>query len=254
VVTPTPTFVMYRTTARTHGQRPVEVPLDPLWDLDTAAMLKAIEVMPPNVVFIASPNNPTGTRMSDDRVAAVLDRAGDALVVVDEAYVDFAGTSLRSWRTRYPRLAILRTLSKIGLAALRVGWLEADAALVREIDKARQPYNVSATSQAAAAAVLADAWVEVQEHAAMVVRERSRLLAALRGLPGLDVPESGANFLWVGTPRPASEVYDALVARGILVRSFHLAGGRMQNRLRITVGAPGENDRLVEALAGALSA
>ena len=121
VVTPTPTFVMYRTTARTHGQRPVEVPLDPLWDLDTAAMLKAIEVMPPNVVFIASPNNPTGTRMSDNRVAAVLDRAGDALVVVDEAYVDFAGTSLeagargiRAWRSS------ARSQDRAGRAARRV--------------------------------------------------------------------------------------------------------------------------------------
>src|SRR4029077_9101256 len=143
------------------GQKVVEVPLDVQWDLDAAAMKRAVELTRPNVVFVASPNNPTGNRMSDDRIADLLVAASDALVVVDEAYADYAGATLRGWRARFPNLAILRTLSKVGLAALRVGWLEADEALVREVDKARQPFNVSSTTQAAAAAVLADAWDEV---------------------------------------------------------------------------------------------
>ena len=162
VVVPTPTFVMYRVTARSHGYKPIEVPLDAKWDLDVAAMGRAIEVTRPNIVFIASPNNPTGNRMSDDRIAAVLEAARDALVVVDEAYVDYAGDSLRAWRSRYPNLALMRTLSKVGLAALRIGWIEADEGLVVQLDKARQPFNVSATSQAAASAVLAEAWDEVR--------------------------------------------------------------------------------------------
>jgi histidinol-phosphate aminotransferase len=244
---------MYRVTARTHGWKAVEVPLDPAWDLDVGAMTRAVELMRPNVVFVASPNNPTGNRMSDDRLAALLEAARDALVVVDEAYVDYAGESLRSWRTRFPHLGILRTLSKVGLAALRIGWLEADEALVLEIDKVRQPFNVSATSQACAAAVLAEAWGELRAHVEVVMRERDRVAAALAALPGFDVTPSRANFLWVGTPRPAAETYEALLGRGVLVRSFHAAGGRMANRLRITIGTPAENDALVEAL-GALGA
>jgi histidinol-phosphate aminotransferase len=145
-------------------------------------------------------------------------------------------------------------LSKIGLAALRVGWLEADEALVRELDKVRQPYNVSATSQAAAAAVLAEGWEDVQAHVAQVVRERERVAAALRGLPGVEVPPSDANFLWVATAKPAVEVMEQLVARGVLVRSFHAAGGRMAQRLRVTLGTPAENDAFLAAIEQAVSA
>jgi histidinol-phosphate aminotransferase len=249
ILAPSPTFVMYRVTARGHGAKAIEVPLDAAWDLDVAAMGRAMEMMRPSVVFVASPNNPTGNRVSADRLEALLAQAGDALFVLDEAYVDYAGDSLRGWRARYPRLAVMRTLSKVGLAALRLGWIEADEALVREVDKVRQPFNVSATSQAIAAAVLAEAWEDVQAHVAQVVRMRGRLAAALGGMPGFDVTPSDANFLWVGTPRPAAQVHEALLARGVLVRSFHAAGGRLANRLRITVGTPAENDALLEALA-----
>jgi histidinol-phosphate aminotransferase len=254
VLLPTPTFVMYRATARVQGHKPVEVPLDAAWDLDVRGMQRACEMAPPSVVFIASPNNPTSNRMSDDRIAAVLAAAPGALVVVDEAYADYSGASLRSWRAQHPNLAILRTLSKIGLASLRVGWIEADAALVRELDKVRQPYNVSATSQAMAAAVLSEGWDEVQHHVRAVVDERERVSAALRKMSGVDVPKSDANFLWVGTPRPSAQVHEALVARGVLVRSFHNAGGRLKDRLRVTVGSRAENDRFLEAFEAALSA
>jgi histidinol-phosphate aminotransferase len=249
VLAPSPTFVMYRVTARAHGHKAVEVPLDASWDLDVTSMLKAIDLMAPSVVFVASPNNPTGNRMSAGRLEALLAGAGDALVVIDEAYVDFAGESLRGWRTRYPRLGILRTLSKVGLAALRIGWLEADGGLVREVDKVRQPFNVSAVSQAAAAAVLAEAWDAVRDHVQTVVGERERVAEALRAFPWLDVAPSAANFLWLGTPRPAAEVHAALLARGILVRSFHASGGRLANRLRVTIGDREQNDALVDALA-----
>jgi histidinol-phosphate aminotransferase len=252
VLAPTPTFVMYRVTARAHGHQPVEVPLDAQWDLDVGAMRRALEMMRPNVVFVASPNNPTGNRMSDHRIAAVLESARESLVVVDEAYVDYAGESLRGWRARFPNLAVLRTLSKVGLAALRIGWLEAEEALVREVDKARQPFNVSATSQAAAVAVLGEAWDAVRAHVESVVRERERVATAARALPGVDVPPSHANFIWLGTPRPAAQVYDALLARGILVKSFHASGGRLANRLRVTIGAPADNDLFLEAFADAI--
>jgi histidinol-phosphate aminotransferase len=247
MLTPTPTFVMYRVTARGHGHKPVEVPLDASWDLDVNMTKRAIEMMRPNIVFIASPNNPTGNVMSPDRVRAVVEAAPSALVVVDEAYIDYAPGSLREWRAELPNLGILRTISKIGLAALRVGWLEADPSLVAELDKVRQPFNVSATSQAAAAGVLEDAWDDVQADVKKVIAARESLTKSLTDL-GFVVTPSGANFVWAKTPGPAEPIFTKLVEEGILVRSFHAAGGRMTSQLRITVGTDAENSQLIDAL------
>ncbi len=248
VLTPTPTFVMYRTTARGHGWKPVEVPLDAEWDLDATMMKRAIDVVQPNLVFIASPNNPTGNAMTASRLEEVIAHATNALVVVDEAYVDYASSSVRAWRSRFPNLGILRTLSKIGLAALRVGWVEADAGLLAEVEKVRQPFNLSATSQVAAAAVLHDAWDAVVAQTNAVTRERERVASEIRALGPFEVTPSQANFLWIKTVRPAEEVFDALVKQGILVRSFHKVGGRMARQLRVTIGLARENDRFLEGL------
>jgi histidinol-phosphate aminotransferase len=241
---------MYRITARGHGLKPVEVPLDVAWDLDVNQTKRAIELMQPSVVYVASPNNPTGNRMTDGRVRDVVTAAKDAVAIVDEAYVDYAGpqASVRRWRPDHRHLGILRTVSKIGLAALRVGWLEADAGIVAELDKVRQPLNVSATSQAAAAAVLEECWDEVQADVARVVAARDSMARAIAELPGLSVTPSAANFLWVKTSMPAEQVFSALVADKILVRSFHASGGRMASQLRITVGTGAENARLLESL------
>jgi histidinol-phosphate aminotransferase len=154
-------------------------------------------------------------------------------------------------RARHPHLGILRTLSKVGFAALRVGWLEADAALVAELDKVRQPFNLSATSQAAAAAVLEDAWDDVQRDVARVVASRETLAKAISELDGFTVTPSAANFLWVKAPGSAEVVANGLASAGVLVRSFHASGGRMGTQLRITVGTESENDQLVSALRSA---
>lgn len=248
VLTPTPTFVMYRTTARGHGWKPVEVPLDADWDLDVTMMKRAIDVVRPNLVFIASPNNPTGNAMTASRLEEVIAHAAGALVVIDEAYVDYSSSSVRSLRARFPNLGILRTLSKIGLAALRVGWIEADAGLIAEIEKVRQPFNLSATSQAAAAAVLRHAWDAIAAQTTAVIAERERVASELRALGSFEVTPSEANFLWIKTVHPAEETFEALVKRGILVRSFHGIGGRMARQLRVTIGLPRENDRLLDGL------
>jgi histidinol-phosphate aminotransferase len=250
-----PSFVMYDVTARAHGFEAVLVPLDGAWDLDMAPTAAAIRAALPNLIFVASPNNPTGNRMSDDRVAMLLEVASEvgAIVVLDEAYVDFSSGSRRGLRARYENLVVLRTLSKVGLAALRIGWLEAHPALVREVDKARQPYNVSATSQAAAVAVLREAWSEVTDAVRVIAAERGRVAAAVAAMPGFVVTPSEANFLWVRTPRPAAEVASALRARGVLVRAFgggdDAMGVRTRVQLRVTIGAPAENDRFLAALA-----
>jgi histidinol-phosphate aminotransferase len=250
ILTPVPTFVMYRITARGHGHKPVEVPLDSAWDLDVAMMKRAIEMMQPNILFVASPNSPTGNRVTDARLREVIGAASGVLTIVDEAYVDYAAEgSLRGWRDDCPNLGILRTVSKIGLAALRVGWLEADgASVIAELDKVRQPFNLSATSQAAAAAVLEDAWDEVLGNVACVVKARTELAEAIAGIDGFTVSPSAANFLWVKTPGPAEPIFESLVRDGVLVRSFHASGGRLGRQLRITVGTDAENEALVSAL------
>ncbi len=247
---PVPTFVMYRVTARGHGHKPVEVPLDASWDLDVPMMKRAIEMMRPNVVFVASPNNPTGNRMSADRLKEVVTASSSSFTIVDEAYVDYAGAnaSVRGFRDEHTNLGVLRTMSKIGLAALRVGWLEADSALVAEIDKVRQPFNVSATSQLAAAAVLEEAWDDIQRDVARIVEAREALGREIAALPGWSVTPSGANFLWVKSPIPAANVYDALLREGVLIRSFHASGGRLSTQLRVTVGTDSENDALIAAV------
>lgn len=246
LVTPSPTFVMYRLSGRARGFKVVEVPLDAGWDLDVGAMTRAIEMMRPNVVFIASPNNPTSRRMSPDRLEAVIAAAPGSLVIVDEAYVDFAERDQLSLRA-HGNVAVMRTLSKVGFAALRVGWLLAPADLVREIDKVRQPYNLPEPSQRGATFVIDHLPHEIERTRAAVIAERARLTSALGAL-GFAVTPSDANFLWVESPGPAGDLCEALAARSVLVKSYHASGGRLARRLRITVGLAAENDRLLEEL------
>jgi histidinol-phosphate aminotransferase len=248
IVTPTPTFVMYRLSARARGFEVIEVPLDAEWDLDVSAMRRAIELGRPNLVFVASPNSPTGRSMSLERLEAVIQAAPEALVVVDEAYVDFAPQTQIHLRRQYPNVAVLRTLSKIGFASLRVGWVVGPAELIAEVDKVRQPYNVPVPSQRGATFVLRHLGAEIARTSALVIAERARLATGLAGL-GLGVAPSDGNFLWVETKGPAGELTEALAARGVLIKSYHASGGRLGRRVRITVGLPAENDRLLDEIA-----
>lgn len=249
VVTVTPTFVMYRMSARARGQTVVEVPLDPSWDLDAEAVGQAIERSDPNLVFIASPNNPTSNVMSQDRVEYIVAKAekSGALVVLDEAYAAYCGANYRPWIASKPNVAVLGTLSKIGLAALRVGWLAGNEELVREIDKVRQPYNLPTLSQAIATTALTEFDHEMNAMVQQVCGERVRLSAELESL-GYGVTKSDANFLWVKTAGLAERVFEQLKTKGVLVRSFHQRGGRLGSQLRITIGSIEENNTLLEAV------
>lgn len=252
VVTTTPTFVMYRLSARIRGQRVLEVPLDDDWDLSEASMLRAIEMAAPNLIFIASPNNPTGTMVSRDRLETILTAAKDALVVVDEAYIDYSSRQQLDLIESYENVAILRTLSKIGFAALRVGWIVGQQGLIAELDKARLPYNLPTVCQGLATVVLSELGAEIEATRNVVLAERQRLVSELSSIGGLRLPPSEANFLWIGLPKPAEEVFTELKKQSVLVRSFHGRGGRMEQYLRVTVGTKPENDRFLEALREAL--
>jgi histidinol-phosphate aminotransferase len=212
-------------------------------------MKSAIATAPPNLVFIASPNNHTGNLMSLARLQQVIAAAPESLFVIDEAYIAYSDRDQLELYRMYQNVAILRTLSKVGFAAFRLGFLLGSAAVVAELDKVRLPYNVPTPTQRVAELAFTELQPELGRIAREVVTERGRLSEALARLPGLSVTASQANFLWLRSERPASELYEALKQRGILVRSFHGRGGRLAHQLRVTVGTSAENDEVSQALA-----
>lgn len=252
VLTTTPTFVMYRMSARVRGQRVLEVPLDDCWDLAAEALKTATRLVEPSVLFIASPNNPTGNKMSLDRLASLIESVPRSLVVIDEAYVDYSDFDQLELYRRYQNVAVLRTLSKIGFAALRVGWLLARPELIQALDKVRLPYNLTTLSQRLATLALTELAAEVTATTRYVVAERERMTLSLAALPGVHVTPSQANFVWVRSEKPAAELFERLAGQGILVRSFHARGGRLARQLRVTVGSEAENSAFLSAYAALL--
>jgi histidinol-phosphate aminotransferase len=254
VAAPVPTFLMYEIGARALGLRFVGVPLSDGFDLDVRRFCDALRAEQPRLVFLAWPNNPTGRLYDAAAVEEIVRVCGgggaNALVVVDEAYFHYAGQTLLPALDRYPNLVILRTLSKIGLAGIRLGILVASVAVVEQVNKVRLPYNVNALSQAAARVVLRHPEV-VSRHAAAIVGERERVLARLGELPGVTVYPSRANFFLIRTARPGDGVFRGLLERGILVRDFSRTPA-LANCLRVTVGTPEENEAFLAALSAVL--
>ncbi|HEY3665221.1 MAG TPA: histidinol-phosphate transaminase [Polyangiaceae bacterium] len=248
IMTTTPTFVMYRMSARVRSQRVLEVPLDSAWDLASDSMLRGIEMTPPHLIFIATPNNPTGNLVNRERLERLIQAASKSLVVIDEAYIPYSSEDQLDLYRRYENVAVMRTLSKVGFAALRVGWLIARPELTAQLDKVRLPYNMNSPAQALGALSVGELAPEIQRIVRYVVTERERVSAALSALPGVSVTPSQANFLWFRSERPAAELFQGLQARGVLVRSFHQRGGRLANQLRVTIGTREENDRFLGGL------
>ena len=215
VAFPVPTFTMVPTFARMSGLEPVGVPLQPGagWDADADALLATGA----RIIYLCTPNNPTGTLVAPATVARVIARAR-GLVIVDEAYAEFAGTSLATLAIEAGNVLVTRTLSKaFGLAGLRVGYGAGAERIVREVEKARGPYMVNAAAQRAALVALAERdWVMAK--AAKAVEHREWLAGELRVL-GLDVLPSSANFLLVRV-RDARALARRLRARGVLVRAL----------------------------------
>jgi histidinol-phosphate aminotransferase len=248
VLTPLPGFVMYEMSAKLRGMAFVGVPLTPTFELDAEAMLAAIEQHRPAITYIAYPNNPTANLWDGaviDRIVAAVG-AQQGLVVFDEAYQPFAS---RSWMQRmvaHEHVLVLRTLSKFGLAGVRIGYLCGHAALVAEIDKVRPPYNVGVLNAECALFALEHA-DEYARQAALLKAERTRLAAALAATAGVVVFPSEANMILVRVPDSA-RAFAGMKQRGVLVK--HIAGLHplLANCLRLTVGTPAENDAMLKAL------
>ena len=239
-----PTFALYGILARALRLKFVTVPLDDDFGIDLPAMTGVLERERPALVLLARPNNPTGNSFAAEDIECLLERA-PGLVAIDEAYAPYAGESLIAALERHPRLLLLGTLSKLGLAGLRVGWLLGRNQWLDQIDKLRLPYNLNALSQALACRALEQS-AHLDGAVAAVVRRRSRLFAQLQQLP-LRVFPSRANFILVRPQRArADELYKGLLQAGIRVRLID--GPELANCLRITVGTDEECGLLLENL------
>ncbi len=245
VLFPVPTFSMYGIIAQALGQSRIPIPLNESFDLDREGVLRAIKSQRPKLIFLSSPNNPTGNCFSAEGILTIIDAAREkAIVVVDEAYQPFASQrGFLPLLRDHPHLVILRTLSKIGLAGLRVGFLVAHEEIVREVNKVRLPFNLNAFSQAMALSAMKRK-AALKRHVNVIVAERDRLVRALSRIDGVMPYPSEANFILFRISDPDS-IYQGLLKRGVLVRNMK---GVVDGCLRVTVGTPRENRMFVEAL------
>ena len=246
---PVPGFVMYEMSAKQLGLRFVGVPLTADFELDGRAMLAAVREHQPALIYLAYPNNPTAN-LWDDRVIDQIIEAAPGLVVMDEAYQPFAARDSMARLRRYPHVLLMRTMSKFGLAGVRIGYLIARGELIKEIDKLRPPFNVSVLNCEAALFALEHA-DEYARQATSLRSERERLQAALKAMPGATPFPSEANMILVRVP-DSEHCFEGMKARGVLVKNVAALHPLLANCLRVTVGTPEENSLMIDALKASL--
>ena len=251
VLAPVPGFVMYEMSARLAGSRFVGVPLKADFSLDLPAMSAAIAQTQPQLIYLAYPNNPTGNCFDEAVVAEIL-RIAPGLVVIDEAYQPFAQDSWLPRLAEHDNLAVMRTVSKLGLAGLRLGYLAAAPELVAELDKVRPPYNVNVLTEAAAGFAL--------EHRDALDAQADRIRTARRGvfdalarMPGVTPFPTRANFILFRVDEP-QRIMQALRERRVLIKDVSRMHPLLAGCLRATVGTLDENRAFVSALAEAVGA
>ncbi len=252
VLAPVPGFVMYAMSAQLQGLDFVGVPLTADFELDQEAMLAAIARHRPAITYLAYPNNPTANLWSDEAMDAVITAAGErgGLVVIDEAYQPFAAKSYINHLASHHHVLLLRTLSKFGLAGIRLGYLIGPKALIDQIDKVRPPYNVSVLN--CEAALFALEHHEVFEAQAQKIRaQRALLLEALSEFDGVVVFPSQANMILLRVP-DAEKTFNSMKSRGVLVKNVSKMHALLTNCLRLTVGTFEENRHLLAALEASL--
>ena len=260
ILAPAPGFVMYAISAQMQGLRYVGVPLTADFELDEAAMLAAIAQEKPAILYLAYPNNPTANAWDPEVIRRLVAAQGaqGGLVVIDEAYQPFANHSwieeIRKDTAAHAHVLLMRTLSKFGLAGVRLGYLIGPAALVNEIDKARPPYNVSVLNCECALFALEHAKVFARQ-AEAIRADRDALVAQLAGLPGVKVWPSDANMVLVrilggaeGAHDRADAAFEGMKQRGVLVKNVSRMHPLLAQCLRLTVGTAEDNARMVQAL------
>ncbi len=243
VAYPVPTFTMYGIIGQALGEKRSEVSLDENFDLDIDRFLAAVKKEKPKLIFLSSPNNPTGNCFSSDRILKIIG-ASKGIVVVDEAYQPFSSeTGMLPLLKDYENLIIMRTLSKIGLAALRLGFMIAADGIIEEVNKVRLPFNVNSLSQAVAVAALKGK-KQFRTNIKTIITERERLFEEMEKIEGITPFPTEANFILFRVNDP-DLVYSALLKKGILVRNIKDV---VRGCLRVTVGTPPENTAFLKAL------
>lgn len=246
-----PGFVMYRLITEFTGMDYVGVPLKQDAQIDLFTTLQAIAEHQPAVIFIAYPNNPTGNCFRDVDIEEII-KAAPGIVVLDEAYHPFAQKSWLGRLSDYDHLVVMRTVSKLGLAGLRLGVLFGHPLLLGEVDKVRLPYNINVLTQAAATSVIDESDV-LEQQAADIREERARMFREFRSIDGVEVFSSDANFiLFRLQEKPATEVFESIREQGVLIKNMRANEGLLANCLRVTVGKPEENDAFFAALRSSL--
>jgi histidinol-phosphate aminotransferase len=246
VLAPVPGFVMYQLSTTLANLEFVGVPLTADFTLDTEAMLAAIAEHQPSVIYLAYPNNPTGTLYDDADIERIIAAADKGLVVIDEAYQPFAQQSWLPRADEFDNVVVMRTVSKLGLAGIRLGYLVGRPAWLTEFDKVRPPYNINVLTQATADFLL-DHLDVLDAQAAQLRDERTRLAQAVSALPGAEVFPSSGNFLLVRVP-DAAATFETLLTAQVLIKNVSKMHPLLANCVRLTVGSPEENAQLLAAL------
>ncbi len=244
-----PSFVMYKMIATFLGMRYVGVPLAADFSLDMDAMLATIARDQPALIFLAYPNNPTANSFAAADLKKII-AAAPGLVVIDEAYYAFAEDSFVGHLADYPNLLVMRTFSKLGMAGLRLGFLVGDKRWLEQLDKLRLPYNVGVLPQVVAAKLLAHHDVLLAQ-AAQIKQDRSELAQRLSAINGVQVFASSANFLLLRVTH-ATEIFEGLKQRGVLIKNLHGSHAMLENCLRVTIGTPKENEQFLAAFQASL--
>jgi histidinol-phosphate aminotransferase len=249
VLYPVPTFSMYGIIAHAIDEKRIPVSLDHAFDLDLKKILLKIRKNKPKLIFLSSPNNPTGNCFSADRMLTIIEAAANtSIVVVDEAYQPFASErGFVPMLRDYEHLAIMRTLSKIGLAGLRVGFLIACEEIIQEVNKVRLPFNLNSISQTVALEAMNNKTL-LRRNIQTIISERGRLFRELSMIKGIMPYPSEANFILFRVAEP-DRVYENLLKRGVLVRNMK---GVVDGCLRVTVGTPEENRMFIKSLKSVL--
>lgn len=255
IMAPLPGFVMYEMSAKIQGVEFIGIELDADFELDVDTMLQAIHTHQPALVYLAYPNNPTANLWSDEAMHSIIQACEmvGSLVVIDEAYQPFASKSFIQEMTHYQNVLLLRTLSKFGLAGVRLGYLVGPSHIVNQINKIRPPYNISVLNAEAALFAL-EHQAEFQQQAQLICQERGLLLSQLEALDQLKVYPSQANMILLRLKPPllAAEVFQGMKDKGVLIKNVSSLHTSLNNCLRITVGTAQENQQMMKALKACL--
>ena len=252
VLVPSPEFVMYKQVALSLGLNYQSIPLKADdFSLDLPAMLQAIKTVSPAIIFLAYPNNPTGNLFAEEDIEVIL-KATDGLVVIDEAYAPFANASFLNKTEQFQNLLVMRTVSKLGLAGLRLGFLVGNNKVIEQLNKIRLPYNINSLTQLTAKFALNNHALFDQQ-TKQICRDRSIVLEQLNKLPQLKTYPSSANFILFKTAeKQATAIFNALKEQGILIKNLSPQGGVLADCLRVTIGKPDENEAFIQALSDIL--